>query len=141
MFLARLQAGNYAFGAQDFFNGGKVGWEFDFVGQGTVTSGVLSGTGLISDPFGALGGTTTDSNVTFKGTAAPDAVNVGRYTMATNPLAITVTGGTPQDFTMVIYQSSGEELFWMNADTSSLSLGFLLQMPPIPLFPAEGTKP
>ena len=59
-------AGNYAFGAQDFFNGGKVGWEFDFVGQGTVTSGVLSGTGLISDPFGALGGTSTDSNVTFR---------------------------------------------------------------------------
>ena len=61
--------------------------------------------------------------------------------MATNPLAITVTGETPQDFTMVIYQTSGEELFWMNADTSSLSLGFLLQMPPTPLFPAEGPKP
>lgn len=136
MFLARLQAGNYAFGAQDFFNGGKVGWEFDFVGQGSVAGGVLSGTGLISDPFGAFGGTATDSNVTFKGTAAPNAVNVGRYMMATNPLAITVTGGTPQDF-----KSSGEELFWMNADTSSLSLGFLLQMPPTPLFPAEGTKP
>ena len=58
--------------------GGKVGWEFDFVGQGSVAGGVLSGTGLISDPFGAFGGTATDSNVTFKGTAAPDAVNVGR---------------------------------------------------------------
>ena len=134
-------AGNYAFGAQNFFNGGLVGWEFDFVGQGTITSGVLSGTGLISDPFGALSGSTTDSNVTFKGTAAADPVNVGRYTMATSPLAITVTGGKPQDFTMVVYQSSGEELFWMNADTSSLSLGFFLQMPPTPLFPAEGPKP
>ena len=47
-------AGTYAFGAQadNDARGPNLGWEFDFVGQGSVSSGALSGaTGLLSDPF------------------------------------------------------------------------------------------
>jgi hypothetical protein len=129
-------AGNYAFGAQDFF-AGMTGWEFDFVGQGSVTGGVLSGTGLISDPFDNFNGLAADSGATFTGTATPDVANVGRYTMAKNPLTIIISGGTPQDFTMVIYQASGEQLFWMDEDATSLSLGFLEQQSTTPPFPTE----
>ncbi len=51
--------GTYAFGAQAFTDLGTTGWEFDFIGQGSVTSGVLAGTGLLNDPgdvFGEGGG-------------------------------------------------------------------------------------
>jgi len=44
-------AGNYDFGAQGF----NSSFEFDLVGQGSVTGGVLTGTGLVSDPFLTLG--------------------------------------------------------------------------------------
>ena len=132
-------AGNYAFGAQDFFSE-TTGWEFDFVGQGSVTGGVLSGTGIISDPFAFFGGPVTNSDVAFVGTAAPDVANAGRYTMATNPLAITITGGKARDFIMVIYQASGGQLFWMDEDTSSVSLGFLQQQSTTPLFSALRTE-
>ena len=132
-------AGNYAFGAQDFgVPPSSPGWEFDFVGQGSVVGGVLSGTGLASDPFNSLGGSATNSGVTFEGTATPDVSNVGRYTMATNPLAITITGGAPEDFNMVLYQTSGGQLFWMDEDSSSLSLGLLQQQSTSPPFPAAG---
>ena len=75
-------AGNYAFGAQDY-NAFSV--EFDFVGQGSVTGGVLSGTGLVSDPLSFFSANPTDSGVTFSGTADPDGVNAGRYTMSREP--------------------------------------------------------
>jgi hypothetical protein len=129
-------AGNYAFGAQDFSSPLPTGWEFDFVGQGTVAGGVLSGTGVVSDPFGFFGGPTTDSGVIFTGTAAPDVANVGRYTMATNPLAITISGGTPVDFPMVIYQASGGQLLWMAEDALNQSLGSLQQQSTTTPFPA-----
>lgn len=127
-------AGNYAFGAQDFFGGG----EFDFVGQGAVTDGALSGTGDISDPADAFNGTTaTDTGVSFSGTATPDGVNAGRYTM--NPVAIQISGGTPQDFTVVVYQADGGQLFWLNEDSDSLWLGPLEQQPANPTFPLART--
>lgn len=112
-------AGHYAFGAQDFFEG-ETGWEFDFIGQGTVTSGALSGTGLLSDPFGEFGSTVADSGVTFAGTADPDFENVGRYTMATNPLATTIGGIVTIDFTTVIYQADGGQLFWVDEDSAEV---------------------
>jgi hypothetical protein len=112
-------AGNYAFGGQDFF-----GFEFDSVGQGPVTSGVLDGIGLLSDPFLGFGEGTANTGVTFVGTATPDAGHAGRYTM--NPLTITV-GGTFVDFSVALYQASGEELFWMDEDDFSLSLGLFQQ--------------
>jgi adhesin/invasin len=119
--------GNYAFGAQDFYNS----LEFDFVGQGAVTSGALSGTGMLSDPFSSLGASTTDKNVTFTGTPLADSSNAGRYTMFStnatpNPLNITI-GSTTTPFDVVIYQASGGQLFWLNEDVSGVSLGSLQQ--------------
>jgi hypothetical protein len=125
-------AGNYAFGAQAFFSEG----EFDFVGQGPVTAGALSGTGAVSDPFDAFDGGSTDGGVSFTGTAMPDGVNLGRYIMPSpTPMAITIVGGEPVDFTVVVYQASGEQLFWLDEDTDSLWLGPLEQQPTAPTFP------
>ena len=119
-------AGNYAFGAQDY-NGlsNVLGWEFDFVGQGSVTSGVLSGTGLVSDPFAFFSASPANySGVPFAGTATPDGTNAGRYTI---PLNITAVAGSPVDFQVVIYQAGGGQLFWIDEDNLSLFLGPLEQ--------------
>ena len=120
-------AGNYVFGAQDYNTLSSVifGWEFDFVGQGSVTSGVLSGTGLVSDPFAFFSASPAKySGVPFAGTATPDGANAGRYTI---PLNITAVAGSPVDFQVVIYQASGGQLFWMDEDNFSLFLGPLEQ--------------
>jgi hypothetical protein len=114
-------AGNYAFGSQAYFAGG----EFDFVGQGSVTGGALSGTGLVSDPFTFFGASPANySGVPFAGTATPDGTNAGRYTI---PLAISVVSGSPVDFSVVIYQASGGQLFWLDEDVSDSSFGPLEQ--------------
>ena len=63
--------GNYGFGAQGVDNF----LEFDFVGQGSVTGGALTGTGLLSDPFKSFGTSTTDSAVVFSGTPLADTGN------------------------------------------------------------------
>jgi hypothetical protein len=115
--------GNYAFGAQDFWGCSGI-CEFDFVGQGSVTSGAFAGTGLVSDPLAFFSANLTDSGVTFVGTATPDGVNAGRYTI---PLAITIPGGSPVGLQVVIYQASGGQLFWMDEDGFSLFLGPLEQ--------------
>ena len=114
-------AGNYAFGSQASFAGG----EFDFVGQGSVTGGALSGTGLVSDPFTFFGASPANySGVPFAGTATPDGTNAGRYTI---PLAISAVSGSPVDFSVVIYQASGGQLFWLDEDGSDLFFGPLEQ--------------
>jgi hypothetical protein len=107
--------GNYAFGAQDYYTG-NPGWEFDFVGQGTVASGSLSGTGLVNDPFAFFVSLTPGiySAVPFSGTASPDSGNAGRYTI---PLTVTA-GGASVPFQVVIYQASGGQLFWLDEDTT-----------------------
>jgi hypothetical protein len=128
-------AGNYAFGAQDAFG---TGAEFDFVGQGSVTNLALSGTGDLSDPFGGFSSTAADTGVAFSGTATPDGVNPGRYTM--NPTVIQLSGGTPNDCTVAAYQASGGQLFWVNEDTDSLWLGPLEQQPASPTFPSVKTR-
>lgn len=116
-------AGNYAFGAQDYnsLSSDLLGWEFDFVGQGSVTSGVLSGSGLVSDPFEFFSASPADySGVPFAGTVTPDGSSAGRYTI---PLNITAVAGSPVVFLVVIYQASGGQLFWINEDNLSLFLG------------------
>jgi hypothetical protein len=114
-------AGNYAFGSQAYL----PGVEFDFVGQGSVTGGALSGTGLISDPFAFFGASPANySGVPFAGTATPDGTNAGRYTI---PLAISVVSGSPVDFSVVIYQASGGQLFWLDEDVSDSFFGPLEQ--------------
>jgi hypothetical protein len=123
-------AGSYAFGAHDYNATGQSGWELDFVGQGSVTNGVLTGTGLLSDPgtFFYFGDNAANSGVTISGTAAPDMTHVGRYTLATNGLAVTINGRGTYDYaTVVIYQASGGQLFWINENEITLFLGFLQQ--------------
>src|SRR5579872_1210660 len=108
-------AGTYGFGAQDYYTG-NPGWEFDFVGQGSVTNGTLNGTGLVSDPFAFFVAYTASdySAVPFSGAATPDPLNAGRYTITLNVTA----GGASVPFQVVIYQASGGELFWIDEDTS-----------------------
>jgi hypothetical protein len=124
-------AGNYAFGDQNFFGGEP--WEFDFVGQGSVTAGVLAGTGLINDPGAFVGPAGTDVGATFSGTATPDGTNPGRYTM---PLAITTGVCSGADLGAIIYQASGSQLLWMDEDEGSLSLGSFQQQGSLTGLPA-----
>jgi len=106
-------AGNYAFGAQDYYIG-DPGSEFDFVGQGPVGSGNLSGVGLVNDPFCFFVEVTMGiySDVPFSGTLTPDPLNVGRYTI---PLNVTA-GGSTVPFQVIVYQASGGQLFWIDEE-------------------------
>lgn len=130
-------AGNYAFGAQAFNNS----LEFDFVAQGSVTGGALSGTGLVSDPFITLGGSATNSGVTFSGTPLPDSSNPGRYTLFStnatpNPLNVTVNA-TTTPLNVVIYQANGGQLFWIDEDISIVFFGSLQQQGSLAGIPAS----
>ena len=133
-------AGNYAFGAQDYndLNDSANGWEFDFVGQGSVTGETLSGTGLLSDPFSTLqvltGSSATYSEAGFSGTPLADPNHAGRYTMSSNnptpnPLIITLPTDPNSrfDFNVTIYQANGGQLFWIGEDSFGTFLGPLEQ--------------
>jgi hypothetical protein len=112
-------AGNYAFGAQQYNGDGF--YEMDFVGQGSVTSSALTGTGLVSDPGIFLnGGASTDTGVTISGTATPDPANLGRFTI---PLTFTVSSTATTLNNVAIYQASGGQLFWIDEDPNSVFLG------------------
>ena len=123
--------GNYAFGAQEY-------WcdfcEFDVAGQGTMTAGAFSGSGLLSAPDGyVFGDGPTESTATLTGTPLADSneSTTGRYTLMTeneteNPLILTVAQD-PVDFDVVIYQASGTQLFWLNEDDYSIFLGPIQQ--------------
>lgn len=108
--------GNYAFGAQDFNPGG----EFDYAGQGPVAALTLNGSGDLNDVFGAFETGLPDSGILFSGTATPDGDNLGRYTI---PLSINL--GVTLD--VAIYQASAGQLFWLDEDDDSLSLGPVAQ--------------
>jgi hypothetical protein len=143
--LASHFKGNYAFGALAFTTLTGFG-EFDFVGQGTVSSALaLKGAGLVSDPFGVLLGTpATYSKVKFAGTPLADTSNPGRYTMSINnptpnPLAMTITGNV-FDFELSIYQASGGQLFWLNEDFSGVFLGSLQQQGSLTGLPPAAIK-
>ena len=128
---------NYAFDAQSY----NSFLEFDFVGQGSVTSGTLTGTGLLSDPFLTFGAIAQNFGVTFSGTPLPDPSNAGRYTMSStnptpNPLAITPSGLSPSNFDLVIYQASGGQLLWLNEDPTTVFLGSLQQQGSLTGLPA-----
>jgi hypothetical protein len=123
-------SGNYAFGAQDFNGGinnlGDSGGEVDFVGLALVNGTAFNGTGPLNDPFGTLSATFqgTQSTYSFSGTVTPDTVDVGagRYTMA--PLAVGTDTPMPTDFdNVVVYQTDGGLLFWMEEDSYSVFLG------------------
>jgi hypothetical protein len=132
-------AGSYAFGVQAYNNprGPNLGWEFDFIGQGSVGGGVFSGaTGLLSDPFFIFNPTGQDGTDTakFTGTAVPDPAHPGRYTMK---LAVAVVAD-PGNFTTVIYQAAGGQLFWLDVQESDLGmfLGALEQQGSLSALPA-----
>lgn len=116
--------GAYAFGAQAI---AVFADEFDFVGEGSVSSLALTGTGLVSDPFSTLNAgsspSATYSSVPFSGTATPDSneSTTGRYAMptaSTDPLNVTING-TVNAFNMVIYQASGGQLLWLDEDNAN----------------------
>jgi adhesin/invasin len=134
--------GNYAFGAQGVDNF----LEFDFVGQGSVTGGALTGTGLLSDTFESFGTSTTDSAVVFSGTPLADTGNPGRYTMLSgnptpNPLTMSVNGSAPS-FDTVVYQASGNQLIWINEDPAfeTVFLGTLQQQGSLSGIPGTGNS-
>ena len=133
-------AGSYAFGAQVFnvARGDDLGDEFDFIGQGFVSGKALSDApGLLSDPFFIFNATLSDGTDTanFSGTALPDPDNAGRYTIS--PLGIMVAAD-PQNFTTVVYQAAGSQLFWLdeNANNRSVFLGSLQQQGSLTGIPA-----
>ena len=131
---------SYGFGAQAYTgNGswptGNVGWEFDFVGQGTFASLVFTtGTGGpptpvdISDPFASFVPGTPDeyTAVPIAGTAAaPDAA--GRYAFpSATPFAVGPVGGADGptvDFTVVMYEAGPGLVFSIDEDAYSEWLG------------------
>jgi hypothetical protein len=130
---------SYGFGAQAYTVGswpiGNVGWENDFVGQGTFASRVFTtGTGGaptpvdISDPFASFVPGTPDeyTSVPITGTAAaPDAA--GRYAFpSATPFAVGPVGGAAGptvDFTVVMYEAGPGLVFSIDEDRLSEWLG------------------
>ena len=112
-----------------------MGWEYDFVGQGTIASLVFT-TGAggpptpvdISDPFAYFVSGTPDeyTAVPIAGTAAaPDAA--GRYSFrSATPFAVGPVGGADGptvDFTVVMYEAGPGLVFSIDEDTFSEWLG------------------
>jgi len=132
--------GKYVLGGQAFaFLTGSG--EFDFIGQGNVKNLILSGTGLVSDPFLTLNAQVTNSGAKFSGAPLADASNPGRYTMSStnptpNPFRIT-TSPVTTEFDVAIYQASGGQLLWLNVDLSSVFLGSLQQQGVLNPLPAK----
>jgi len=115
--------GPYAFGAQgdtDAFDN-----EFDFVGAAFVDSdgGSFSGVGALSDPFAALSTGALSTNATFNGTATPDPINVGRFTI--DPLTIAANDASFDTVTpnVTVYQASASQLVWIEMDDDSFWSG------------------
>jgi len=136
-------AGNYAFGARDYFTLGPGQPEFDTVGLGTVSgaSMAFTGTGLVNDDLEYFTATPARyTAVPFSGTVTPDPSQVGRYTIS--PLNVNpVSGGADQNFTVVIYQANGSQLVWLNesnynAGTYSMFVGPLEQQGSLTGMPA-----
>jgi len=122
--------GSYAFGAQVYntFNSNCPLCEFDFVAQGKIPAGTLTGSALISDPFNTLTSAITDTG-TFTGTPLVDTNGAGRYTLSqgnapANPLTLAI-GTVSGPFDVVIHQANGGQLFWLEADDNGVWLGTL----------------
>jgi hypothetical protein len=119
-------SGFYAFGAQ---GDDSSGFEFDFVGTGTVTPGdsnsTLVGEGSLSDPFGVFTDPGSEIPVTFNATPSlPDAD--GRYFI--NPLVMETGPDTTFNLSDVAaYQASGGQLYWVETEEGTVFLGSLEQ--------------
>jgi hypothetical protein len=126
--------GPYALGFQDFVDNGATSGEFDFVGNATATASSLSGAGVVSDPGEILADQTIDSTTTFTSATTPDPVNPGRYLL--DPFTMIVgDGAATLNFQAVIYQASGEQLFWIEngADGNASVFGGQIQQQTMPL--------
>jgi hypothetical protein len=134
--------GKYAFTGQAYAFLYSAG-EFDFIGNGSITNGVFSGTGMLNDPFFNLGETNAlNTGVKFTGTPVADSSFPGRYVFSTsngNPLAIIISGNE-NDFDVTLYQASGAQLIWINNDSTSEFLGLLQQKGTL-IVPAIKTRP
>jgi hypothetical protein len=136
--------GDYAFGFQDdnFPLSTGLLFEFDLVGEGTMTSGTLKGTSLVSDPALTLGAKTANPGVKVNAVPLPDPSNAGRYTLLStnspqNPLKLSV-GGIVKDFDVVMYQANGGQLIWVDEDPSDVFLGTLQQFGSFTTLPKSG---
>jgi hypothetical protein len=126
--------GPYALGFQDFVNNGATSGQFDFVGNATATASSLSGSGVVSDPGEILAPQTVDPGTTFTSTTTPDSANPGRYLL--DPFTMIVgDGAATLNFQAVIYQASGEQLFWLEngADDNASVFGGQIQQQTLPL--------
>jgi hypothetical protein len=138
--------GNYAFGAQDYNDlnpasggvWGDAGWEFDFVGQGSITNLAFGGAiGLVSDPFGDLATPGSEyTAVGFSGTGTE--TTPGRYTI---PLTVAVPDVSSVALNVVIYQASAGQLFWVDEDSLDLFLGSLQQQGSLAGLPQAPAQP
>src|SRR3984957_18812682 len=131
-------AGNYALGFQDFVDDGVlVSGELDFVGNATATAtapALLTGNGVMSDPFYLLLGALFSEPGTFTSPIMPDTTNLGRYEIS--PFSVSVqTVTTPIPYLAIVYQASGGQLFWMEdgADGQASVFGGQLQQQVLPL--------
>jgi len=118
-------SGNYAFGAQgvvspDTSQTPDTPVEFDFLGQGTISKGTLSGSGDLDNFSSLYAGNNTLTGVAFAGTATADGENPGRYTM---PLSMTPAGDAATDFSIAIYVAGAGQLFMIDDDTTDYFLG------------------
>lgn len=138
-------AGNYAAGWQYFDLTGAYCCEVGMTAQGSVTGGTMNLTGLVSDPFEVLTSSTTTSGDSFVGTPLPDINHPGRSTMSStnltpNPLMATI-GSKAFDYNVVVYQASGEQLFWLDVDTTDVFLGPIEQQGSLNGIPALRKRP
>lgn len=90
-------------------------------------TGAFSGTGAHSDPFAALSTGALSTNATFNATVAPDAINLGRFTLSPLEIAASDESFDTVDLIVTAYQASGSQLVWIEMDTGSYFSGSLEQ--------------
>lgn len=132
-------SGNYAFGAQEFFSiGNGTNQEYDYLGQGAISSGTLTATGIVSDPLAYFGANPAlYSNVAISGTFTPDGAEAtnGRYTMS--PFTVDVSSSR-DGLSINAYQANAIQVLFME---DSLSVGFgSFQQQPASLTGIPGMK-
>lgn len=124
-------SGSYAFGMSQIV--GCEGFcQVDYLGEGTVTAGVLSGAGLLNDPLFTYGEANPEpANVSYAGTFAPDGSNAGRYTMSGSDNLQIQFIKSPNtfagNFDVVVYQANGGQVLWMEVDPNSATFAGSLE--------------
>src|ERR1700735_4948463 len=130
-------AGDYALGFQDFVNTVAQSGELDFVGNATATATaptLFAGNGTMSDPFDLLDRKSFSLSASFTSPIAPDAANLGRYTIS--PFSVTVDSvTTPVPYLAIVYQANGGQLFLMEdgADNQGSVFNGQIQQQSLPL--------